>query len=47
MYTFMCQTILIFPKYVLFPKIIDTSWSRDVTDIWALAHFELKTHKDF
>ena len=36
-----------FPIYILLTKIIETFWSRDVTDIWVLAHFELKIHKDF
>ena len=33
-------------KYVLFMKRIETFWSRDVTDIWVLSHFEFKTHED-
>ena len=28
-------------------KIIETFWSRDVTDILVLAHFEPKIHKHF
>ena len=27
---------------LLFKKIIETFWSRDVSDIWVLAHFETK-----
>ena len=26
---------------------IETFWSRDVTDIWVLARFQFKSHKDF
>ena len=26
---------------------IETFWSRDVIDIWVLAHFQFKIHKDF
>ena len=33
--------------YILFTKIIETFWSRDVTDIQILAHFEFKTLEDF
>ena len=47
MYIFLYQTILIFPIYILFTKIIETFWSRNVTDIWALAHFQSKIHKMF
>ena len=32
---------------MIFTKIMETFWFRDVTDIWLLAHFEFKTHKDF
>ena len=39
---FLCQTVLIFPRHIFFTKIIETFWSRDVTDIWVLAHFELR-----
>ena len=42
----MCQNALILRKYILFTKIIETFWSRDVTDILVLAHFELKIGKD-
>ena len=31
----------------MFAKIIERLWSKDVTDIWVLAHFESKIHKDF
>ena len=31
---------------MLFLKIIETFWSRDITNIWVLAHFELKMHKE-
>ena len=47
MYDFLRQTVLKFPIYILFTNIIETFWSRDVTNIWVLAHFELKIHKDF
>ena len=33
--------------YILFAKIIEIIWSRDVTDLWVLAHFEFKSHKGF
>ena len=33
--------------YILFTKRTKTFWSRDATNIWVLAHFEFKTHKDF
>ena len=46
MYNFLCQTVLIFTVYILFTKIIETFWSRDVADILVLVHFELKIHKD-
>ena len=45
MYDFLCQNVPIFPMYILFTKITETFWSRDVTDIWVLAHFELKSYK--
>ena len=45
MYNFLCKTVLIFTIYTLFTKIIETFWSRDVTNMWVLAHFELKIHK--
>ena len=32
---------------MLFTKIIETFWSRDVADIGVLAHFESKIYKDF
>ena len=38
MYNFLCQTVLIFSIYILFAKIIETFWSRGVTDIWVAAH---------
>ena len=47
MYIFLCQIVLNIFKYMLFVKIIETFWSRDVIDIQVLAHFEFKTHKDF
>ena len=47
MYNFLCQNVLIFLTYILFTKRIETFCSRDVTNIWLLAHFELKIHKDF
>ena len=47
MYNFLYQTVLIFSIYLLLIKVIETFWSRDVTDIWVLAHFEPKIHKDF
>ena len=46
MYNFMCQNALILRKYILFTKIIETFWSRDVTDILVLAHIEPKIGKD-
>ena len=42
MYDFWCQTVPIFSICILFTKIIETFWSRDVTDTWVLAHFEIK-----
>ena len=33
--------------YILFTKGIETIWSREVTKIWVLEHFELKIQKDF
>ena len=47
MYNFLCQNVLIFPVHILFTKEIKIFWSRDVTNIWALAHFELKIHNNF
>ena len=47
MYNFLCQTVPIFLIYILVTKIIKKFWSRDVTDIWAFAHFESKIDKDF
>ena len=47
MYDFLCYNVLIFLIYILFPKMIETFWSRDVTDIRVLAQFEFKAHKDF
>ena len=47
MYSFMGQIVLNIFKYILFIKRIETFWSRDVINIWVLAHFEFKTHKDF
>ena len=32
--------------YVIFAKMIEAFWSKDVTDI-RLAHFEFKIYKDF
>ena len=45
MYKFVCQTILMLPIYLSFTKIIETFWSRDVTDIWELAYYELKIYR--
>ena len=42
----MCQNALILRKYILFTKIIETFWSRDVTDILVLAHIEPKIGKE-
>ena len=42
MYDFRCQTVPIFSICILFTKIIETFWSRDVTDTWVLAHFVIK-----
>ena len=47
MYNFLCQIVLNIFKCILFIKRIETFWSRDVIDIWVLAHFEFKTQKDF
>ena len=47
MYNFLCQTVLVFSIYILFTKRTETFWCRDITNIWILAHFELKIHKDF
>ena len=47
MYNFPSQTVLIFAVYISFRKIIETFWSRGVTDIWLLAHFELKICNEF
>ena len=44
---FLCQNLLIFSMYILFAKRTETFWFRDVTNIWVLAHFELKNYKDF
>ena len=44
---FLCQIVLNIFKYILFIKIIETFWSRNVTDIRVSAHFEFKTHRDF
>ena len=48
---FLYKTVLIFSTYIyiyiLFAKIIKISWSRDVTDIRVLVHFESKIHKEF
>ena len=30
--------MIIFSIYILFAKIIETFWSRGVTDIWVVAH---------
>ena len=46
MYNFLCQTVLIL-IYIFLTKFIETFWSRDVTDIWVLAHFEIKIYKYF
>ena len=32
-YNFLSQNMLIFPRYILFTKTIETFWSRDVTSI--------------
>ena len=42
MYIYIISDILLITKII-----VETFWSRDVTDIWLLAHFELKIHKDF
>ena len=47
MYNFPHQTVLIFPIYILFTKIIETFWYIDVADIRVLAHFDAKIHIDF
>ena len=47
MYNFLCQTVLIFTIYLLFTIKIETFWSRDITDMWFIAHFELKIYKFF
>ena len=47
MHNFLCQNVLTFPMYILFTKGIETIWSREVTKIWVLEHFELKIQKDF
>ena len=47
MYSFLCQTVLIFTICIAFTKTIETFWSRDVTDIWVLAHLKLKIYKKF
>lgn len=41
MYTFLCQTVLIFPIYVPFAKRIEIFWFRGVSTIQVLGHFEL------
>ena len=46
MYNFLCKTVLIL-IYIFLTKFIETFWSRDVTDIWLLAHFEIKIYKYF
>ena len=46
MHNFLCQNVLIFPMYILITKGIETFWSREVTKIWVLEHFELKIQKD-
>ena len=47
MYNLLCQNVLVFPIYILFTKIIETFFSREVTDIWVSAYFGLKIHNDF
>ena len=47
MYNFLRKTVLIFTIHKLFTKIIEKFWSRDITNVWVLAHFEFKIHKDF
>ena len=44
-YHFWYQMVLILSIYLLFAKIIEIFWSRDVIDIWVLAHFEPKIQK--
>ena len=39
MYNFQCQTVLIFPIYILFIKIIEAFWSRDVTSTRGIRKF--------
>ena len=47
MYNFFYQTVIIFPQYILFTKILETFWSRGVTDIRVIVHFESKIYKGF
>ena len=46
MYNFLYQTVPIFSIYMSFTKVTETFWSRDVTDIQVMAHFEPKIYKD-
>ena len=34
MYNFLCQTVLIFPVYILLVKRIGTFWSRGIRTFW-------------
>ena len=34
MYNFLCQTVLIFPVYILLVKRIGTLWSRGIRTFW-------------
>ena len=47
MYNFVCQTVLIFSIYILFAKIIETFWSRGVTNIWVVAYLGPNVFKKF
>ena len=47
MFNFFCQIDLNIFKFILFIKRTETFSSRNVIDVWVLAHFELKMHKDF
>ena len=45
MYDLLRQTVLISPICLLFTKIIEKAWSRDVTHIWVLTHKDLISSK--
>ena len=38
-YNFLCQTVLIFPIYLVFTKRIKIFWSRDITSIRGIKTF--------